>query len=144
MKFKEFLMESENQQGDVRETLAKIPEKHRKLLHGYKFKFQGSNNLKNDSDHVGYIDEEKKVIMIAAPWRYPREFTLLHEVGHLIWKYFVTPQMKKEWSKIYKNTKDKQHQGEQEIFCMAYANSYSKNKIKIHDHPEWEKFIKRC
>lgn len=144
MLFKQFLLEAESQQKDIEKTLARLPKEHKKLLHGYKFKFQGNNNLKNDEDHIGYVDEEKKVIMVAAPWRYPREFTLLHEVGHLVWKYLVTPDMKKEWSKILKNTKNRQHQNDEEMWCQGYANTYSKNKIEIHNHPEWEKFIKKC
>lgn len=140
MNFKEFLIESD--QTDVKKTLGKLPRKHRDLFNGYKFVFQGGNGLKGDPEHVGFIDEKKKIVTIAAPYNYGREFTILHEVGHAVWKYFVDEEMKKQWSEIVKRTKNKQNQGIEELFCMAYANTYAKNKIVIHDHPEWDKFIK--
>ena len=30
----------------------------------------------------------------------------------------------------------------EELFEMAYANTYAKNKIEIHSHKEWDNFIK--
>jgi hypothetical protein len=67
---------------------------------------------------------------------------MLHEIGHFVWQDLVSEDQKKQWSKIVKGTKNKQDQGDEELFCMAYANTYAKNSIVIHDHPEWEKFIK--
>jgi hypothetical protein len=66
----------------------------------------------------------------------------LHEIAHRVWEHILTPEMKKEWEGIVKQTDKKQNQGAEELFCMAYANQYCKNKVVIHDHPEWEKFIK--
>ena len=140
MNFKEFLIESE--MTDVRKTLGKIPKVHKALLHGYKYKFEKGNTL--DGDHVGEIDEKNKTVSLAAPWNYGREFTFLHELAHAVWKNYCSAQLRKEWSKIVKDTKaPHQHQGDEELFCMAYATTYAKNKIVIHSHPEWEKFIKR-
>jgi hypothetical protein len=111
------------------------------LIKDYKFKFQSGNGLDGDPDHIGSIDEKNKKITIASPWNYGREYALLHEIGHLIWKYLVSEKSKDKWSKIVKNTKNKQNQGIEELFCMAYANTYAKNKIEIHNHTKWEKFI---
>jgi len=142
MEFKNFLLESEKNMADVRATLLKIPAKHKALAKNYKFKFQKDNTLNGDDEHIGEIDDEKKVITIAAPWNYGREYTILHEIGHLIWKWMVNDKMKEKWGKIVKGTKDKMNQNAEELFCMAYANTYAESKIKIHDHPEWEKFVK--
>jgi hypothetical protein len=140
MNFKDFLTESYI--SDVKKTLGKIPKKHASLLRGYKFKFEGGNELKGDKDHIGFIDEEKKLVTIAAPYNYGREFTLLHEIGHAVWKYFVSKELRKQWMSIVEKTKHKQSQGAEELFAMAYANTYAKNKIEIHNHPEWESFIR--
>lgn len=141
MEFRLFIEQSESYMTDVRKTLRKLPKKHRALIRGYKFKFEPDNTLKNDSEHIGFIDEEKKVIRIASPWNYGREYTLLHEIGHAVWKYVMNEKLKKKWGKIVKTTKDKQNQGIEELFSMAYANCYAKNKIEIHSHKKWEKFI---
>ena len=129
---------------DSKKTLKKLPKSHQGLVKGYKFVFQPGNGLKGDSEHVGLIDEEKKTITVAAPWYYGREYTFLHEVAHLVWKYLVDKNLRHKWGETVKNTKDeRQHQGEEELFCMAYANYYAKNKIVIHTHDAWEKFIKK-
>jgi hypothetical protein len=56
---------------------------------------------------------------------------------------FVAPHSRlvHEWKQIVARTKNKQKQGPEELFCHAYANYYVKNKIVIHDHPEWRQFI---
>ena len=144
MEFKTFLEQDESYAADAQKTIRKLPKSHQKLVKGYKFKFQPSNTLKGDGDHVGYIDEEKKEIVVAAPWNYGREYTFLHEVAHLVWKYVVNKKLRHEWGEVVKKTKEpRQHQGEEELFCMAYANFYAKNKIVIHTHDNWEEFIKR-
>jgi len=139
----DFVFLHENHNNDIEKTLNKLPKKHLKLIKKYKFEFQPNNTLKGDSDHIGFIDEEKGKIKIAAPWNYGREFTLLHEIGHAIWKYLVSKQKRKEWSKIIKKTKNKQKQNDEELFCMAYANYYSKHKIEIHNHDSWNNFIEK-
>jgi hypothetical protein len=63
-------------------------------------------------------------------------------VGHAVWKYLVNQKKRKEWNEIVKQTKDKQKQNDEELFCMAYANYYAKHKIEIHNHDNWNKFIK--
>ena len=127
---------------DINRMLNKLPKHHKKLVNGFKWKFHAGNTLKGDDEHVGYMDDEEQEIAIAAPWNYGREFTILHEIAHRVWESIVPDEMKEEWGKIVKGTKDKQPQGKEELFCMAYANHYAKNKISVHDHPEWDTFIK--
>ena len=141
MDFKHFLIAESAAMTDVNQTLGKIPKKHRALFKGYKYVFEPNHTLNGDDDHIGFVDEENKTIKICAPWNYGREYTLLHEIAHGVWKYEVTKKEKKEWKKIVKNTKDKQNQGAEELFAMAYANAYAHRKIQIHTHPKWEKFI---
>ena len=145
-RFRQFINESVShmEDHDLQKTLHKIPKAHRELLGGYKFLTQGGNTLKNDSQHIGSNDMAKKCIVIAAPYNYGREFALLHEIGHLVWAKYVLPyaEKKKQWSAIVKKTKNKLHQNNEELFSHAYANTYAKNQIVIHDHPEWDKFVK--
>ena len=140
MNFRQFL---ESKNPDLETTLKKLPEKVRSLLKGYEFKFTPDNALKNDKEHIGVVDKDKKIITIAAPWNYGREMALLHEIGHLVWESLITNDQKKEWSKIVKNTKDKQKQADEELFSMAFANHFVHMKIEIHSHNTWEGFIKR-
>jgi hypothetical protein len=128
---------------NLRTTLDKLPASHRKLINGYKFHWQGGNILKGDDEHIGLIDPKKKTVTIAAPWNYGREFTLLHELAHLVWNYFVNRKHRNEWQVIVNNTKEKMRQNAEELFCMAYANHFAKNQIGIHDHPSWDKFIQK-
>ena len=145
MTFREFMQleDMEEEYKDIQKTLAKIPPSHANLVRGYHWKFQGGNTLKGDDQHVGYIDDREKAIAVAAPWNYGREFTILHEIAHKVWEMLVTPQMRQHWAHIVANTKDKQNQEAEELFAMAYANHYAKNKIVIHDHPEWDLFIRK-
>lgn len=143
MDFKIYFEQSENCDGEVRKTLKKIPKKHKNLIKGYKIVFQSGPTLKGDGGHIGFIDEEKKRITIAAPWNYGREYTLLHEIAHAVWKYLVDEKRREEWKSIVKNTKEKQKQNAEELFCMAYANEYANHEHVIHTHEAWSKFIKR-
>jgi len=143
MDFKEFLLTEDACISDVKKTLKKLPKLHRDLFKGYKYVFEPNNTLKGDNEHIGCIDEKKKTITIAAPWNYGREWTLLHELGHQVWKYLLTDEEKKRWREIVKKTKEKQNQGAEELFCMGYASAYAKRKVTIHTHSEWDKFIKK-
>lgn len=140
MEFKQFI---ESQESDIEATLAKIPKKHKALVKGYKFKFQDGNTLKGDSGHVGVTDEDKKIITICAPWNYGREYTLLHELGHKIWE-ILSKKQKEKWTTIVKKTKMKKQdrQNPEELWCMAYANSYAKHQHVVFTYPEWDKFIR--
>lgn len=142
MNFKAFLLETEEKNIDVKAMLKKLPLKHQSLLKGYKFKYLPSNTLKKSDDHVGVVDEDKKIITIAAPWNYGRQFTTLHEIGHLVWQYGMKEKEKNNWKKIAKKTKRKQRLGVEELFCMAYANHYADHKDVIHTHDTWDEFIK--
>ena len=141
MDFKTYFTEAEENQ-DVTQTLQNLPASHRKLAAGYTIKFQPGNTLKNDKESIGEVDEEKKTITICAPWHYGRQMTLLHEVGHLVWKYIMTDALKEQWKKAYDAVKHKQKQGMEELFCMAYGAAYAKHPPVIHYHKEWIKFIK--
>lgn len=148
MNFKDFIHINESsEKKDVKKTLDGIPKKHSELVKGYKISFQPSNCLKGDKGHIGFIDEKKKQITIASPWNYGREYTLLHEVGHAVWKFLVDKEKKKEWSKILKpiksNNKKDLNQNDEEIFCMIYAQVYAKNKMKKYDHKTLEDFVSR-
>ena len=149
MDFKNFMQQEVaghiKESGDVQNTLKKLPKSHRDLLKGYAITFQGGNTLKGDEGHIGENDLEKKKIVVASPWNYGREFAMLHEIGHIIFMSLIAPcpQKVRHWQKIVRNTKDeKVNQNIEELFCHAYANTYSKNKIEIHNHPTWEKFVK--
>ncbi len=138
--FKKFMDKSEEEK-DLEQTLGKLPQKHQKLVQGFKYKFHAGNTLNGDDEHVGYMDPHRKEIAAAGSWRYPREWVFLHEVAHQVWDHLVTPEKREEWATIVKNTKHKQNQSAPELFCMAYACVYSSHKLEIHNHPEWEKFI---
>jgi hypothetical protein len=151
MNFKTFLETEER--SNVMKMLELIPEKHKKLLHGYKFKYTAGNTLHGDNKHIGFIHKDK--IVVAAPWNYSRMFTTLHEVAHLVWEYAVSDKQKKEWSGLVKKTKEKQiakfdkkaqknalKQNDEEVFCMAYAATYSTHPPTIWYNDEWVEFMK--
>lgn len=150
MRFREFIQQQmmsgdsmDEEKRDIHKTLSKLPPSHAALVKDYQWKFHAGNTLNGDDQHVGYVDDGSHEIAVAGPWNYGREFTILHEVGHKVWDHFVTPQMKQEWHHIVANTKNRQDQEPEELFCMAYANHYVKNKIVIHTHKAWEQFIAR-
>lgn len=128
---------------DVKETIDKLPKKFRKLVHGYKFRAEDGCTLKKYPDSVGLIalNSKEKIVKVAAPHYYGREFVILHEIGHLVWEE-LSDETKEKWKKIFKNTKDKIDQNAEEVFCHAFAGSYCKHPPKIHHHDEWVKFIK--
>ena len=126
---------------NIQATLKKIPDSHGKLIKDFHVNFEGGNTLHGDDQHVGYVDEEDKEICLASPWNYGREFTFLHEIAHKVYEK-LNDNTKKEWTKIVNKTKNKQKQSPEELFAMAYANFYAKNKVVIHDHEEWNEFIK--
>lgn len=155
MDFKLFLENMEEYQKDIKNILKNIPKNHANLIKNYKINFEPTNTLKNDSDHIGFIDEENKIIKIAAPWNYSRCFTVLHEVAHAVYKYKLDKKLKKEWNEIVKNTKQKQKQSlpkkcqsaisqnSEELFCMAYASFYSKHSVNTYENKIWRNFIEK-
>jgi hypothetical protein len=138
--FKKY-MESE-EDDNIKDTLDKLPQNHSDLVRGYRFTLKGGNTLPGDDDHIGYMDDHKKHIAVAAPWNYGREFTVLHEIGHRVWEKLIPDELKHKWKEVVARTKNKQKQSAEELFCMAYANYYAQHKMVIHDHPEWNKFIR--
>ena len=141
LNFRKFFNKSEEEK-DIESTLNKLPKHHRSLVDGYTYKFHNGNTLDGDSNHVGYMDPQKKEIAMAGSWKYPKEWIFLHEIAHRVWDNLVGEEKRKEWEEIVKDTKNKQNQSADELFCHAYAANYSSHKIKIHHHPKWIEFIK--
>jgi hypothetical protein len=146
MEFRQYLNEGSESEKDVRRTLKRIPAAHAALVKDYKFVFQPTNCLRGDNKHIGLIDEKNKTITIAAPWNYGREYTLLHEVGHAVWKYILDDDKRAEWKKLLgpvrKRNKRDLDQNDEEIFCMAYAQAYAKNGLEKYDHDELVDFVR--
>jgi len=141
MTFRQFFTEAEEEEKNVKAMLAKLPAAHRKLLDGFKFKYVGGNTLNGDKEHIGVIDKDK--IVVAAPWNYGREFTTLHELGHMIYEKLCSKPWKEAWHKAVKAHPDRQKQNDEELWCMAYANHFSKHKNLTHHHPAWEAYMKK-
>jgi hypothetical protein len=137
--FKTFL-ESEEKK-NVEAMIAKLPKGHQKLLNGYKIKYTPGNVLNGDDGHIGYIHKDK--IVVAAPWNYGREFTTLHEIGHLVYEYLCDKKWRDEWKKTVKKNPKRQKQNDEELFSMAYACYFAKHKIKVHDHPAWHDYMEK-
>jgi len=146
MEFRQYIAEGSEGEKDVRKTLGRIPTSHADLVKDYRFVFQPLNTLKGDNRHIGLIDEKNKTITIAAPWNYSREYTLLHEVGHAVWKYVLDDDKRDEWKKLLRPLKRRHkkdlNQNDEEIFCMAYAQAYAKNGLEKYDHDELVDFVR--
>jgi hypothetical protein len=112
-------------------------------MRGFDIKFQPNSTLKGDDEHIGRIENKPhKKITIAAPWFFPREFALLHEIGHLVWlKYIHGTPLEKQWKTLCKNTKGKVKQNSEEIFAHSYSTTYGHNKIEKHNHSKLIDFI---
>src|SRR5689334_22363781 len=97
-----FLQFLESHESDAKQSLSLLPEKHRKLAKGFRLKFHHAGTLPGDGEHIGKVqDSPDKSITVASPWYYPREFALLHEVGHLVWaKYVKGTSLEKKWQTI--------------------------------------------
>jgi len=153
MHFKLFLENEEK--NNIEAMLKKLPAKHQALVKGYKFTYQGGNTLKHDNENIGEFDPQKKCITVAAPWHYAREFTTLHEIGHMVWQYILDDKQRKEWHALVKKTKasqgktleknarDSLNQNAEELFCMAYGATYCKHPPITYDQDDWFKFIKQ-
>lgn len=140
--FKQYLETKTDQ--EVEETIKKLPASHRALTKGYKFKFEGGCNLKGYPDSIGLVqinDPKQKIVKIASPWNYGREFTMLHEIGHMVWNQLMTKELKEKWKIIAKKNPKRVKQDIEELFSHSYACHFANNKIEKHHHPEWEKFM---
>ena len=149
-----YLEQKSEEEKNLQKTIAKLPEKYRKLLKNFNIKLTCKNTLNGDRDHIGVIHQFD--IEVAAPWNYGREFTTLHEIAHLIWEHLVTDDLKNEWRELVKKTKQKQidkfskesqknalRQEAEEIFCMSYAAYYCSHPPAIWINEDWNKFIKK-
>lgn len=147
MDFRRYFYEGREGEKDIKKTLRKVPKAHARLVHDYSFSFQPSNTLKGDDGHIGFIDEKNKKITIASPWNYGREYTLLHEIGHAVWKYIMSSKDKSKWKEVLepikKANKKELNQNDEEIFCMTYAQVYANNKITKFDHDSLIDFVKK-
>ena len=155
MNFSQFLLEAEEEEKNIQAMLKKLPKKHAALMKGFKFRYVPGNTLKGDDEHIGLI--KGKTVTVAGPWNYGREFTTLHEIGHMVFEKLVTPSIKKAWESLLKKTKsslvkelkskqiktDALNQEAEELFCMAYAATYAKHPSIIYHHKAWVDFIKR-
>ena len=141
--FRQFYEVTKEQESNIKDTLKKLPPAHQVLVAPYKIKWHGDNTLSGDDGHIGIVNPQSNTMTIAAPWNYGREYTFLHEIAHKVWEKFVAPnpQLVKLWSQVVKQNKNRMKQNDEELFCMAYSNHYAKNKIVVHTHPAWEKFI---
>lgn len=153
LSFKKFFEQSEEDK-DILNTLNKLPRSHAALVKGYRFKFQDGNTLQGDKENIGYVDPKRKEIVVAAPWNYGREFTVLHEIGHQIYDR-LPRELRKKWEMIVQQTKDRQKQlagykgqstdaidqAPDELFCMAYAQYYSGSGLLKYDNNIWSQFI---
>src|SRR5262249_38344282 len=121
-----------------------LPASHRALVRGFAIKFVNQPTIPGDDQHIGKVqDKPTKSITLAAPSFYPREFALLHEIGHLVWNKFVKGTgLEKKWLTIYKNTKGRVRQNAEECMCHAYASYYGHNKVEKHNFPAWDEFIR--
>jgi mRNA-degrading endonuclease RelE of RelBE toxin-antitoxin system len=139
---------------EAQTTLEKLPKGHRDLIKDYKFDFQTGVNLKGYPDSIGIIHlgkNDKQMIKVASPWRYPTEFALLHEIAHKIYEKLVSEKLRKEWSAIVKKVRpdikkiDKAvgGQDDEEIFAHSYAQFYTYNKMSKFDHGELQDFISK-
>jgi hypothetical protein len=140
--FKQYMKDN----SDIEKSLAKLPEAHRKLVDGFHIKLEPGNTLRGDNGHVGVImTNPKRQIKVASPWNYPREFALLHEVGHLVFEKWVRgTKLEKEWKKICKlNPNRKKDESDEENWCHSYSNHFVKHKVITHTHPEWEAYFNR-
>jgi len=139
LNFKYFINEDKS---DIENTISLLPKKHAELLKDVKIKYTCGNTLDFDKKHVGQIQNKKMIV--SAPWNYSRQFTTLHEIAHLVWCQILSDNQRKEWENVVKksNVKTKEKNIE-ELFCMAYANYYSKNKLVIYSNKNWEKFVKK-
>jgi hypothetical protein len=144
-KMKSFKIFLENFEQDTKTALKKLPKPHQKLVKDYKFKAEDGCTLKHYPDSIGLIslNGKEKIIKVAAPWHYGREFAFLHEIGHLVWQNLLSKEQKEKWKTIANNTKNKLDQNTEELFCHAYAATYSKHPPTIHSHPSWVNFIKK-
>ena len=145
MEFRQYLSDEEKK--DIKSTLEKIPKIHSDLVKDYDISFQPSNTLKGDKGHIGFIDEENKKIIVSSPWNYGREYTLLHEIGHAVWKYVLDGEKKKSWREILNSERKKDNdnelsQNDEEMFCMLYAQNYANNKLVKHENKKLLDFVR--
>jgi hypothetical protein len=145
MSFKEFFeSQTSEEERNIKETLRRIPAAHRRLIASYRYELETGNTLDHDNQHVGQIDDKKKIITLAAPWLHSRELTFLHEVAHKVWTAILTEEQKKSWRELLKkHPYPDRKESTEEAWCMAYASTYAKHPPAIYLCDDWQRFVKR-
>lgn len=138
MEFRLFLENEEKK--NLEATIKKLPKSHQSLLRGFHVKYQSGNTIKGDEGHIGFIQGNK--IVVAAPWNYSREYTTLHEIGHLVYERLCSKEWKNKWKIVVKQNPHRQKQDDEELWCMAYANYFALHKNVTHTHPAWQNYMK--
>lgn len=145
MNFKEFLIGEDKQadldKKDIEDTIKILPKQVQALLKGYKISTQNGHTIKGDPGHIGFNDLQGKKLAVASPWLYPKQFAFLHECGHRVFAY-LDKAKKQEWLNLAKVHKHESEKDPEEVFCHAFANHFSKNKMVKHSNEHWDNFIK--
>ena len=136
-------LEGREEDVNLQDTLRRLPAAHRAMALRYRYRLQPGNTLRGDDDNVGELDPRNKVVTVAGPWRYGREFTVLHEIGHLVWER-LRPEQKKHWQALAAPHLKKLGQNSaEEAFAMLYAQAYAANKLVRYDVRDLVAFVKR-
>ena len=138
--FIQFVEQKSEEEKNLQATIGKLPKRHKELLRNFTIKLTCKITLNGDKNHIGFIN--KFDIEVAAPWNYGREFTFLHEAGHLIWEKIITNKQKNEWKRLAHLYKGKPKMNLEELFCMHYASAYAKHHIETYNNPKLVNFIK--
>ncbi len=139
--FIEFIEQKSEERKNLDSVISQLPKKHQNLLHHFDITYTCKNTLDGDKEHIGMI--HKFDVEVAAPWRYSREFTTLHEIAHLVWEKLLSDKDKKEWKKIAKVYKGEPKMNEEELFCMVYGAAYSTHPPVTYNIPKLVNFVKK-
>lgn len=127
---------------DVKDTIESLPKCFQKLVKGFKVKFLSTDTLPKNKENIGYIQGDK--IVVCNPYYYSRQFTFLHEIGHMVYTYYIhKTKFEQEWKDILSKVKNKINQNAEEQFCHFFASFYCRYPLVKHSHPEYEKFFKK-
>jgi hypothetical protein len=140
-RFIEFIEHKSEERKNLDAVISKLPDNHQKLLKHFDITYTCKNTLNGDDEHIGMI--HKFDVEVAAPWRYSREFTTLHEIAHLVWEKIVSNEDKKDWSKLAKLYKGEPKMNDEELFCMVYAAAYSTHPPATYNIEKLTKFVKK-
>jgi hypothetical protein len=138
--FIEFIEHKSEERKNLDAVVSRLPKAHQNLLKHFDITYTCKNTLDGDDEHIGMIF--KYDVEVAAPWRYSREFTTLHEIAHLVWEKLLDKEQKKEWKKLSKLYKNEPKMNEEELFCMTYGAAYSTHPPTTYNLPKLIRFVK--